>query len=454
MVDAATSRPPSVAHNFSWTLIGNGLFACFQWAMFVVLAKLCSAEMVGKFALALAITAPVFLFAGFNLRTVQATDAVSEFQFGDYMGLRLLSTTVAFAFVLAIEIVSGQSADLLLVVLMTSVAKALDSIGDVIFGLLQQREQMDRIAKSQIARGFLQLLGFSAAAYATRNVFWALTGMGAASLVVLLGYDLRNARRLLYLSRSTGNRAGYFGMANFAPLQFGTWRKIRALLRVSFPLGLVAVLGSLLVNIPRYFVEGAVGKAELAVYSAMAYSISMGGIAIGSVCQAAAARLARYYVENFRQFARLLMQLVAGSAANGAIGILVALLWGRQLLTILYRPEYAKYPAVFAWVMVAAGVSFVATALGYGLAAARKFDVQVPIYLCSVLMVVGACALLVPRYGLLGAAWALLAGFLTWCAGFSLAMTFALSTRTRMKTVSAMTASLRSPVSAGVLTNY
>ena len=125
--------------------------------MLVVLAKLCTTHMVGQFALALAITAPVFMFAGLNLRTVQATDARRDFQFGDYLGLRLLSITAALAMVVAIELVSGHDVHLLLVVVMTAATKALDLLGDTVFGLQQQHERMDRIAKSQIIRGVLQL---------------------------------------------------------------------------------------------------------------------------------------------------------------------------------------------------------------------------------------------------------------------------------------------------------
>lgn len=190
-----------------------------------------------------------------------------------------------------------------------------------------------------------------------------------------------------------------------------------------FPLGLVAMLGSLMVNIPRYFIENTAGAVKLAVFSAMAYIMTVGGVAIGSFLQATAARLGRYYVENLRQFRRLLLQLVAIAAALGVIGVLAAVLLGRQFLTIIYRPEYAMYPSVFSWLMAAAGVSYVASALGFGLAAARKFDIQLPIYICATLVTAAACVPLVPRYGLQGAAWALLAGTLTWCVGFTLAVT-------------------------------
>jgi O-antigen/teichoic acid export membrane protein len=421
--------PLSLRQNFSWTLVGNGVYAGCQWGMLVVLAKLLSTDMVGQFALALAITAPVFTFAGLNLRTVQATDARGDFQFGDYFGLRLLSLGAAVLVVFVIEIVSGHHANLLLVVVMTGAAKALDSTGDIIFGLLQQHERMDRIAISQMARGAIQLSVIATMAYTTRNVLWVTTGQAAVSLAVLFTYDLRNAARLLELSRPTRSRGWFPALVCFAPLQFGAWRNIKALIRVSCPLGLVAMLGSLTPNIPRYFVEASAGTAELAVYSAMAYIMFVGGMAGSSLCQAAAPRLARHYVESPRQFRRLLLQLSAISAANGLLGVVVAALWGRQLLTILYRPEYARYPSVFAWLMAAAGLSYVATALGFGLAAARKFDIQFPIYLCATLATAAACVVLVPRYGLHGAAWAFLVGVLTWCVGFALALALALRAR-------------------------
>jgi O-antigen/teichoic acid export membrane protein len=425
MSSISINQPLSLTRNFSWTLIGTGLYAVCQWGMLVVLAKLCSTVMVGQFALALAITAPVFVFAGLNLRTVQVTDARRDFQFGDYLGLRLLSIAAGIAFVFAIEIVSGHDAHLLLVVVMTAAAKSLDLIGDTVFGLQQQHERMDRIAVSQMIRGVLQLLAVAAAAYLTRNVLWAVTGQAAVSLVVLLTYDLRNAGRLHHFPWPTRNPARYPSLVRLARLRFGAWRNIRALIRLSLPLGLVAMLGSLMVNIPRYFIESTAGMSELAVYSAMWYIMLVGGMANGALLQAAAARLARYYVEDLHQFRRLLLQLVAVSAANGVLGVLGAAFFGRQFLTIVYRPEYAKYPSAFIWLMVAAGASYASYALSVGLSAARKFDIQLWIYTFAVLVTAAACVPLVPRYGLQGAAWALTASMLIWCGALALAMTFA-----------------------------
>src|SRR5207247_561483 len=58
---------------------------------------------------------------------------------------------------------------------------------------------------------------------------------------------------------------------------------------------------------------------------------------------------------------------------------------------------------------VATGIAFLATALGNAVTAARRLPEQLPIALLSLAICTLASCLLVPRYGLLGAAWAVLA---------------------------------------------
>ena len=69
----------SLRRNFTWTFAANVIYALCQWLMLVVLAQAGTTSMVGQFGLALAITAPIVLFANLGLRQLQATDARGEF---------------------------------------------------------------------------------------------------------------------------------------------------------------------------------------------------------------------------------------------------------------------------------------------------------------------------------------------------------------------------------------
>jgi O-antigen/teichoic acid export membrane protein len=118
------SKPLTLRRNFSWTLVGNVVYAACQWGMLVVLAKLGSREIVGQFTLGLAVTAPVLMLANLQLRAVQVTDARHEYCFGDYLGLRLITTGLALLVIVLITVVAGYRWETSLIILVVGLAKA------------------------------------------------------------------------------------------------------------------------------------------------------------------------------------------------------------------------------------------------------------------------------------------------------------------------------------------
>src|ERR1700740_2957656 len=84
-------------------------------------------------------------------------------------------------------------------------------------------------------------------------------------------------------------------------------------------------------------------------------------------------------------------------------GIIWARVAGREILTILFRPEYAEHTDLLVTIMVAAAIQYLAALMGSAATAARFFKPQIPL-LATV--VVTACIVsyrLIPFYGLLGA---------------------------------------------------
>ena len=112
--------------NFLWTLSGNVVYAACQWGILVALAKLGTPQMVGEFALALAVTAPIVIGAGLSLRSVQATDALREHKFHDYFSLRLLTTVAAVLAVAGVVWSSGYGTHTAAVILIVGIAKGLE----------------------------------------------------------------------------------------------------------------------------------------------------------------------------------------------------------------------------------------------------------------------------------------------------------------------------------------
>jgi O-antigen/teichoic acid export membrane protein len=369
--------------------------------MLMVLAKLGSPAMVGRFALGLAVCAPVLMFTNFQLRAVQATDAKDEYRFRDYVGLRILGTAVALAVIAGIAALAGYSREAALVVLLVGVAKSVESLSDVIYGLLQKHERMDRIAISMMIKGIGSLLALGALVALTHSVAWGVVGLAGTWAALLLAYDARNAAHLLRIP--VGNRVRALS-ETIHPLAAAP---LARLARLSLPLGVVGMLVSLNANIPRYFIEHYGGEAALGYFSAMAYLMVAGTMVVGALGQSATPRLARHYVEDLDAFTRLVWRLVALGTVLGLAALLAAGFFGREILTVLYRRDYAAHSDVLVWLMAAAAMGYLASMLGYAMTAARYFKVQAPVFALVVGVNIAACALLVPSRGLIGAAWAM-----------------------------------------------
>jgi O-antigen/teichoic acid export membrane protein len=417
--------------NFLWTLIGNVVYAASQWGILVVLAKLGTPQMVGEFALALAITAPVVIGAGLSLRGVQATDAASEYHFGDYLLLRLLTTGAAGLIIAGIVWLSGYGWHTAAIILIVGLAKGFESISDIFYGLLQQHERMDRIALSMMIKGLLSLAAVTGAVYLSGDLLLGACGLAAAWALILVFYDVSSGASVLQAASNLERPAiGLFSGLVRLLEPHRRPRVLATLTLLALPIGIVMALISFNANIPRYFIEQHLGTRELGIFAALAYPLAAGGTVVSALGQSAAPRLARHYADGDRRaFSSLLRKLLCLGLAVGAGGILLILLAGRPILLLLYQPEYGGRVSAFLWLGIAAGIGYPASLLGYGMTAARFLRAQLPVFLTVTLVTAAGCALLVPRHQLSGAAIAMVLAAICQAAGSAVVIGHALRSR-------------------------
>lgn len=379
----------SLRSGFAWTLAGNGLYAFTQWVVLSLVAKLGGRQMLGEYALAVALTAPVAMLAHLNLRSVLATDVDGRHPFADYLAVRFGVSGLALAVMAALGLAFGRSWEMAAVIFMTGLAQTSDTVSDAYYGAMQRRDEMDRIARSMMARGILAAAAMGIVLWVSGSLVYAVAAMAAARLLVLASYDQRRG-----WAGETGVGTG--------------WQGARSILRQAIPLGLVLMLVSLNTNVPRYVIERRMGIGELGAFAAVASFVTAGATIVNALGQAATPKLARLASGlDPKGFLRLAGKLGATGLALGVAAVAGAALLGRFVLTVAYRPEYAGYSGLLIAVMAAAIPGYVAVALGYAVTAARAFDAQVPLFCLAAATCGAASWLLVPQFGLGGAAMAM-----------------------------------------------
>jgi len=174
--------------------------------------------------------------------------------------------------------------------------------------------------------------------------------------------------------------------------------------RAGLPLGITSALLVLATNAPRYFLERSWGERDLGHFAALAYPVVGFSMVVAAFCQAATPRLAEAFAHEPGRFWQLIGRLVTVPIIGGLAAFVVLAPFGRQFLTTIYTEEYASHCETLLILIGAGAVWGVAAVLGFGTTAAgvRDGQVWVSILVCTVAL--ATSAMLVPRWGLDGAA--------------------------------------------------
>ncbi len=394
---------PSLRHNFLWTLSGNIIYAACLWGLLVVLTKLGSPGLVGRFSLASAVATPIFVFANLQLRAVLVSDARDEHEFRDYLGVRLLMFPLALA-VIAVAAVLGYSGAQVAAIMLFGLARGVESLSDIFYGYAQKNERMDLVARSMIIKGIASLALFAGAFYWTRDLLPALGAMVAGWVVPLLVFDIPRCRAHM---SGVGE-----SLAGLRP----RWRmpSVRGIVWTALPLGLVMLMIQLRNTIPRTLLENGHGEEMLGIFSALAYIVIAGNMVVLALSQSSIARLSRAHAAgDMDAFRATVIKLVYVGLLIGAAGVGVAKVAGGPILSFLYDPEYALYGDTFLIIMAAGGISYVGSLLGAPATAMRAFGAQLKVHSVNTVVLLALGWFLIPRYGMTGAAWTMLGGATT-----------------------------------------
>ena len=120
----------------SWASAAGALQSLGPFGSFLILARLASAEELGRYSLAVAVAVPVFLAARMQLRQAAVADPEGGSSFGSYRKLRLISATVALAAVcLFAQTLHAQSC---WVVCAVALVRWSEEIGDIHYAPAQR----------------------------------------------------------------------------------------------------------------------------------------------------------------------------------------------------------------------------------------------------------------------------------------------------------------------------
>jgi len=271
---------------------------------------------------------------------------------------------------------------------MVGAFKAIEFISDICYAAIQKKQRMEHIGISRAIRALLVFLVTIVLLILTGSLAKIMAGWVLVYCAVAFFYDLPTARRFYP-----------------ATVDFSLTRTVQ-ICKQAIPLVAVVTLLTINANISRYVIAHYLSEAEVGYFGSMNYGLvamSMIFIAIGNA-------ILPKMVESFSNKPLYIWQLIAKAApviVALSIGAFVASLFlGRTALRIFFTPEHASYVNVL-WILMASSVLVgLASLMGFAGTACRAFTASAVVWVAVVCSTLVVGIVLVPRSGIVGAAYA------------------------------------------------
>jgi O-antigen/teichoic acid export membrane protein len=384
----------------AYIMVAVTALAVLQWVIMAVAARIEGPRALGEYALAQAFATPASYLAWFSIRQQYLVSRESDGTGADYMFLRIVAPALVFGALLAFIGTVYSSTTLFWISAGIFAMKYAEGFFDFVYGRLQQVGEARTVATTSLTRCLISLIVFAAVYWVTRSLAPALFAITAVWLALFI-----LQRRQLWA---------------FVDLRevfaFSNLRTRASLAMRLMPLGVSAVIMSLITVAPRFLVEHQFGPAELGFFAAAIHFLTVGSIAVGSVGQSLMPGLSRAVVSGrtasfWKQLGLSVVAIQAMCLAGAGIAVLI----GSDVLRIVYGPAFAQSGKLLVWAALAAGPVYCASLVTNAFYAAQLRTGLLALQLVSLAVIVIATLVLTPALGMAGAFAAMLIAGLTQC---------------------------------------
>lgn len=380
--------------DFIYINVGNFIYLGVQWAISVALVRLGGFEDAGLFSLGLTVSTMFGMIANYGLRSFQITDVKNRFSDYTYIVSRIITIIIAFAACLVYSIVKKFDVSTLLIVLIFMLYKCVEAYSDVLSAIWQKNNRMIDVGISMGIRGIANMIFFFLCFLYSHNIIIAIAAMAFSSFLTLLLFDFVKTKK--YLKQTQLFKR--FSKADIIPLL------LTGMLTMLF------VFSTTLFNsIPKLIVEKKCGVSLLGVFSSVfAPTVVISTFAVG-VLLPVAPKLAESFIRGDRKsIFKTISVCNLIFVATGVAAELLSIVVGKQLFRIVYGEEIIPYFNLFYYVIIVSVLISVVNSYSTLLIAARKLKQLLAFSGSSCVLVLIASYLIIPKYSIYGAAYAMI----------------------------------------------
>ena len=372
--------------NFIWNIIGTTFSAFNSLFFMIVVTRVNGLDTAGIFTLAFSTACILYMIGIYAGRIYQVTEVDKSISNKDYIVNRVISCIMLVVFAILFVTYRKYDAYKSLIFLSLSIYKALEAFSEVLYGIMQKNEQLDKVGKSTFLKAILSLIGFVVIDLITKNVLIASISISISYILIICIYDIKNVKELIQKDESINVKSVF------------------SIFKSGFFTFAISFLGLYMTNAPKYTIDSVLSEELQAIFGIIIMPATVMGLLAQFLIHPYLNQITELNKNNnFKELKKILYKIILIILVLGAICSVAGYLLGTPILGLLYNVDLHNYSIQLLQILIGATFYTMAGIISPILIAMRCTKSQFVVYLSISIIEYGICNLLVPVLELQGA---------------------------------------------------
>jgi len=377
-----------------WTIFGTASFAISQFLLIIVISKYGTMGDLGYYTLSLSLSSPIMLYSNLQLGQILITDYGRERDFYTYKKTLIFSLIVGMILLLIISLFYIKSfsdnSNLLYIIFVFGLLKALDSISDLYLAYSQRNLENDKVGKVRVVRSLINLLSFSIIFIMTTSILISLISQVILSFLRYQFYDKKKIK-----IKENPKKTVISNIKNTYIL--------------GIPLGMVALINSINSNIPTYFLDIYSNINLVAVLNTLLYVFVIGNIIISPLTMYLSPTLSkRIFKKEKKMFKVIVYNACLKSLVLSIPLLIVIVLFSNKIISLVFNEYIANYSYLLTLLAIAIIFNFLTAVFNVAIISLKLLKIQpfINVICTTFILMIGFYS--IQNYSITGAVYVLL----------------------------------------------
>ena len=326
------------SRDFIWNTLGFTAWGMVFPLLTIVVTQLAGVNRAGMFSLAFVVANLLYILGTYGVRTYQVSDLDEYHSFNDYQASRIITCAAMMVLAILFSIIRGYDGEMATMAIAICAYKAIDALGEVYEGRLQQVDKLYLAGISLTVRSVAAFVIFCIGLLITGNFGIASIAMAVASAATFGFVTL--PLTLLETPRSMALNV----------------RSVQLLFSECLPVFAALFLYALVDNLPKFMIEGMLTYDDQLYFNALYFPAMAILLIVGFIYKPLLVRMSNLWANRSqrKKFDTLIIVMVAIIAAITLAAALLMRWIGIPIMSFLYGVDFEPFRSM-SYVMIAAG---------------------------------------------------------------------------------------------------